>query len=118
MPAPRRFRHECETGHIAERRLVRREVTAPNSDAIVETSQLPSTYGSEQIAKSVVVADFGMFVVRSRFARLRCELLRVINERLVVGDKHPSTRCRNNFVPVEGKNASLASGARRPSLVT
>ena len=55
----------------------------------------------EQVAQPIVEADLGVLVVRSRLARLRRELTRVLDELLVgANERTPATR-RDDLVPVE-----------------
>ena len=81
-----------------------------------EPIELRKTDSGEDVAKTIVVPDFLMFVPGALLARLLGTLLRSLGEAAVVGHDCAAARCRHDLVAVEGVDAGETGGAGRTAV--
>lgn len=111
--SPRGFGLHSHTRQTLEGFGVGFEVPPATRDFAGEARELAKADAGRDVAEAVVIADGGMFVMRSRVAGLGGEETRLLGELGVIGDEHAATAGGDDLIAVEGMDAGEAEGTGR-----
>ena len=113
-PKPVRFRHHGDLRQTSQFIPIAIENLTTPIHAVYQYVQLFPADRRQQVAHAIVVANFIVFIVRSRFSCLSCQMPRSIGPDFPIADQHATAAGGNKFVAIEGKTGHVAERAGRP----